>query len=184
MIKKVLFIHGAGEGAYTEDQLIARSLQEELGQGFKIICPAMPDENNAPYDLWKQRIVEELEDSAELEYLVGHSIGASHLMKILSEIKLRTDIKGVYLLAAPYWGGDGWTYEGYEKLQISKDAGNKVPDTTKIYLYHSHDDEVVPFNHQHLYSKLLPQATVRQFDKGGHQLKGIPSVLAADIRSL
>lgn len=36
MRNNVLFIHGAGEGAYEEDQLLAASLQNALGSAYAI----------------------------------------------------------------------------------------------------------------------------------------------------
>lgn len=60
MEKHILFIHGAGEGAYMEDKLLVQRLQKELGSGGQVNYPAMPDEVNAPYDLWKSHIEKEV----------------------------------------------------------------------------------------------------------------------------
>ena len=55
MIKHVLFIHGAGSGAYEEDGLLVDRLQEKLGSAYTIHYPAMTDESNAPYAVWKNK---------------------------------------------------------------------------------------------------------------------------------
>ena len=60
MKKQVLFIHGAGEGAYEADKHLAASLQHSLGPEYEVHCPAMPDEENAPYEQWKHHIDKEL----------------------------------------------------------------------------------------------------------------------------
>jgi len=39
MKKNVLFIHGAGEGAYEEDRLMVASLQDALGAAYEVHYP-------------------------------------------------------------------------------------------------------------------------------------------------
>jgi len=60
MKKQVLFIHGAGEGAYEADKKLATSLQHSLGPEYEVDYPAMPDEENTPYEQWKHEIEKEL----------------------------------------------------------------------------------------------------------------------------
>lgn len=184
MTKQVLFIHGAGEGAYKEDMILAQSLQKELGSDFNVHYPGMADEANAPYDLWKQQILEEIAVMAGPVILVGHSMGASYLAKILAETEMRTPIAGIFLLAPPFWGGEGWLYEGYEELVLPEEVAARFPKDAKVFFYHARDDEIVPFNHLALYAKLLPQATVQEIDKGGHQLNNDVSLVAKDIKDL
>jgi hypothetical protein len=40
----------------------------------------------------------------------------------------------------------------------------------RIFLYHSRDDEVVSFSDFAIYKQKLPQATIREIERGGHQL--------------
>jgi hypothetical protein len=56
MKRPVLFIHGAGTGAYAADRLLADSLQRALGRRFDVRGPQMPDEENAPYPAWRAEI--------------------------------------------------------------------------------------------------------------------------------
>ena len=184
MTKHVLFIHGAGEGAYKEDKQLAESLKQALGEGYKVNFPAMPDEDNAPYDQWTAKIEKELAGMQEPVTLVGHSVGASVLIKWLSETKVTQEIAGIFLLANPFWGGDGWRYDGYEQLELAKGFAAKLPKDVPVFLYHSRDDEVAPFEHLAFYAKVLPHATVREFDQGGHQFNNDLSEVAKDIKSL
>jgi predicted alpha/beta hydrolase family esterase len=184
MTNQVLFIHGAGKGAYREDLLLVQSLEKELGFGFDIHYSEMPDEDNAPYDLWKQKIQNDIAAAAEPIILVGHSIGASYLAKILTEIKVATSVLGVFLVAPPFWGGEGWLYEGYEALALPPDAAARFPKNTKVFLYQARTDEIVPFDHLALYANHFPRATVREIEKGGHQLNNDLSVVAKDIKEL
>ena len=184
MTEHVLFIQGAGRGAYDEDKRLAESLRRTLGPRFEVRYPAMPNEDDAPYEQWRQQIEQELADVGGPVVLVGHSVGASVLMKWLSERKDKKALAGVFLVACPFWGGDGWRYEGYEELALPPGFAAGLPPWTPVYLYHSRDDATVPFDHLALYAQALPQATVRAFDEGGHQLNDDLSAVARDIASL
>jgi predicted alpha/beta hydrolase family esterase len=183
-MKRLLFIHGAGEGAYKADQLLADSLQQELGAEYKVRYPKMPDGENAPYEQWKREIQTEISARPEPVILVGHSVGASHLAKILTEIEVADRVTAIFLLEAPFWGGDGWHYEGHEELEVPKESATKFPKEIPLFLYHTRDDETVPFDHLALYARLLPHATVREIDKGGHQLNNDLSIVANEIKKL
>ena len=176
----ILFIHGAGEGAYTEDKLLADNLQQQLGDSYSVVCPKLPNEADAPYDQWKHIILDTIHGMPEPVILAGHSVGASILLKILSETTPDKHIAGIYLLATPFWGGDGWRYDGYEQLQLPSDIANILPKAP-IYLYHCKNDEIVPFTHLGLYKKLLPDATIREVAGGNHQFNNDLTVVAQDI---
>jgi len=184
MTEHVLFIQGAGRGAYDEDKRLAESLRRTLGPRFEVRYPAMPNEDDAPYEQWRQQIEQELADVPGPVVLVGHSVGASVLMKWLSEGKDKRALSGVFLVACPFWGGDGWRDEGYEELALPPRFAAGLPTRTPVYLYHCRDDATVPFDHLALYALALPQATVRAFDEGGHQLNDDLSAVARDIASL
>src|SRR3954464_5710941 len=104
-MKQVLFIQGAGEGAHKADKLLADSLQQELSAEYKVRYPEMPDEGNSPYEQWKRRIQAEISAMQAPITLVGHSIGASHLAKVLTEIGIDESVTGIFLLETPFWGG-------------------------------------------------------------------------------
>jgi predicted alpha/beta hydrolase family esterase len=183
-MKQILFIQGAGQGAYEEDKKLASSLCQALGSDYVIHYPAMPDEDNAPYELWKQQIEKELAAMQGPIILIGHSIGASTVIKCMSEIEVKKTIIGMILIAPPFWGGDGWRYEGYKKLELPKEVTARFPEGLAIFLYHCRDDEIVPFDHLTLYAQVLPQAILRELDEGGHQLNDNLSEVAKDIKTL
>ncbi len=182
-MKEILFVQGAGAGAYEADRLLAESLRRELGADYAVRYPEMPDESNSPYERWRERIAEEFASMGNRPVLVGHSVGASHLLKALTEIAVEKPVAGVFLLETPFWGGGGWRYEGYEQLELRAEASAALP-AGPLFLYHARDDEIVPFDHLALYARLLPQATAREIDEGGHQLGNDLAVVAEDIRSL
>jgi predicted alpha/beta hydrolase family esterase len=111
-------------------------------------------------------------------------LGGSFLLKYVSEEKIVKTIAGIFLIATPYWGGDGWQYEGYERVALPEDFASKLPRRTPIFFYHARDDESVPFAHLALYAKRLPQAFIHALDGGGHQLNNDLSEVVADIKSL
>jgi uncharacterized protein len=53
MKKHVLFIHGAGEGAFEEDGLLVASLRNALGPAYDVHYPKMPKEDSATYADWQ-----------------------------------------------------------------------------------------------------------------------------------
>ena len=68
-------------------------------------------------------------------------------------------------------------------MTLPRDVATILPPVPHIFLYHSRDDEVVPFAHLKLYAAQLPLATVRTFDGRGHQFGNELAEVAADIRS-
>jgi len=184
MKQRILFIQGGGDGAYKIDQGLVRYLQDALGVTYELRYPKMPRESDPDYELWKARIQKELASIEDAVILIGHSLGGSFLLKYISEEKIITTIAGIFLIAAPYWGGDGWRYEGYERVELPEDFVAKLPPGTPIFFYHGNRDEIAPFAHLALYAAKLPQAVIRAVHGGDHQLNGDLSNVAADIKSL
>src|SRR5215213_1708824 len=109
--RQVLFIHGGGGEAFEGDRAQVRSLREALGPDFEVECPEMPDRAAPQYGAWSDRISRELSASNGEVILVGHSLGASILLKHLSEEPVEKPIAGVFLIATPYWGTADWEAE-------------------------------------------------------------------------
>jgi hypothetical protein len=72
MKAQILFLQGAGEGAYKEDAEFAGALQSALGAEYHVIYPKMPQENSPNYDLWKNKIASTLTSLKCEPMLVGH----------------------------------------------------------------------------------------------------------------
>jgi predicted alpha/beta hydrolase family esterase len=180
MKKQLLFVHGGGEGAYEEDKKMAASLRDALG-GYEVRCPKMPDEDSPQYSAWRGRIASELAELDGEVSLVGHSLGASILLKYISEEGMATPIAGMYLVAAPYWGVEDWEVDEYV---LQDDFASKLPEGLPIFFYHSRDDEWVPFAHLALYAEKVPHARVRAFEGRGHQFDDDLSEVAHDIEGL
>lgn len=179
-----LFIQGAGQGAYAADEKLVASLRQLLGPAYAIQYPAMPHEDDADYALWRVRIASELAAVNDRGLLLGHSVGASMLLKFLAETAVERTIGGIFLLAAPFWGGDGWRYEGFTRLALPEGFAARLPEGVPVSLHHSRDNEIVPFAHLGLYARSMPRATLRALDGRRHQLNNDLSEVAGDIRGL
>jgi predicted alpha/beta hydrolase family esterase len=181
METQVLFLQGASQGAYDADRPLADSLQKALGQGYRVRYPSMPDEDNPQYDAWKPAIEASLADIRGAVALAGHSLGAFMLVKLLAETKLPRDLIGLFLVATPFVGEtQGWQFPD---MAPPKSFAEKLA-TVRVFLYHSRDDETVPFEHLALYRAKLPGATTREFDRRGHQFGNDLTEVAGDIRAV
>src|ERR687897_885654 len=180
MKRQLLFVHGGGEGAYEEDRKMAASLRDALGSGYEVRCPRMPDEDSPQYTAWRDRIASELAELDGEVVLVGHSLGASILLKNISEERA-IPIAGMFLVAPPYWGVEDWEVDEYV---LQENFGSKLPESLPVFFYHSRDDEWVPFAHLALYAEKVPQARLREFDGRGHQFDDDLSEVAHDIEGL
>jgi predicted alpha/beta hydrolase family esterase len=179
--RQVLFIQGGGEGGYAADAILAASLRAALGAAYDVRYPQMHTED-APDFGWGQQIDREIAAIDGVVILVGHSLGASILLKYLSENTVKKPVGGIFLISTPFWGGDdNWQYEG---LILQENFAEKLPKGVPIFLYHSKDDEEVDAAHLTLYAKKLPQATIRVITSGGHQLGNDLTPVAQDIKNL
>ena len=181
MKKHILFIQGAGEGAYEEDRKLADSLQEVLGVEYHVLFPRMPNEESPDNDAWMAQIAKELASLDGKVILVGHSAGGAVLLKYLLKEDVSKPIAGIFLISIPYWGPDD---EQGDEYTLQEGFASQLPKGVPIFLYHSRDDEWVPFAHLAMYAKKLPQAIIREFDGRGHQFNNDLSEVAADITSL
>jgi uncharacterized protein len=138
----------------------------------------MPRPAHPKYWTWARRI-DGLLASARRPILVGHSLGASVLLKYFSETVRRPAFAGLFLVATPFWGPD------FPEFGLAPDFAERLRDVSPLYLYHSRDDPEVPFANLERYRSLLPHAKVRALERRGHEFNQsqFPE-LAADIRGL
>ena len=179
MRKYVLFIHGAGDGAYEEDGLLVASLQNALGSDYEVRYPRMVNEDSPEYADWKAQIASELAALDGEVFLVGHSVGGSVLLKYLSDERVERSIAGLFVIAAPHWGED--EFWRWDEVQLPPDVAAKLANIRRIFLYHSRDDEIVPFAHLALHAANLPHATIREVDGRGHQFRNDLADVAEDM---
>ena len=183
MSKNVLFIHGAGDEAYEADAMLATSLRNELGAAYKVHFPKMSQDKTESLfgSQWPKQIDKEISSIKGEVILVGHSLGASMLLKYLSENKIKKQIAGVFLAATPFWSGDeDWV----QPLKLRKGFQNDLPKDVPIFFYQCNDDEEVPSDQFNRYKRTVQEATFREIKSGGHQFNNDLSIVATDIKSL
>ncbi len=180
MNKHLLFIHGGGEGGYEADAALVASLQAALGSEYTISYPEMESDESAPDFGWPGYIGIKISESIDGVILAAHSLGASMLLKYLSENPTGKKIAGIFLMATPFWNGDEDWQAG---LKLRENFADQLPGTP-IFFYHCRDDEEVPFSHLDDYKQKLPQATFCELGSGGHQFNNDLTVVADDIKSL
>lgn len=180
MKKHVLFIQGGGNGGYEADMKLVVSLRKELGVGYDVKYPELKSEALSDFG-WPRQIANEIAAMNDNFSLVAHSVGASMLLKYLSENHVTKKIAGIFLIATPFWQGDeDWK----TALKLRDDFPSHLPKDAPIFMYHAKDDDEVPFTDLSIYAAKLPHATIVEIPSGGHQLNNDLSVVARDIRAM
>jgi predicted alpha/beta hydrolase family esterase len=180
MKRQVLFIQGGGKGVHDEwDNELVASLGRELGPGYEIRYPRMPDEDKPDYAAWKTALERELASLQDGAILVGHSIGATILIHALGERRPQQELGAIVLIAAPFVGEGGWPADGLEPLD---DVGARLPDDVPIHVVHGLADETAPPSHAALYRRAIPRAVVHLLPDRDHQLNNDLGEVAAAIK--
>jgi predicted alpha/beta hydrolase family esterase len=178
-VVNVLVIHGAGKPRRRGRRVYWEPLLGNgLGPEYSVRAPVMPQPDEPQYSTWARRIAE-LATATPDAVLVGHSFGASVLLKYLAETSPRPGFAGLFMVATPFWDSDS------PEFALPPDFGMRLRDVSPLYFYHSRDDHEVPFEHLERYRRALPQAIVRALDGRGHEFDQpeFPE-LVADIRGL
>jgi hypothetical protein len=179
--KKVLFIQGGGsQEDYQADQYLVDSLQQSLGDAYSVHYPHLPNESVPDFGRIKQ-IDQELSRMKGNPIVVGHSLGASMLLKYVSQNEVKQKPTALFLIATPFWsGGEQWK----KGFMLPENFADRLSRDIPIFFYHSQDDKEVPFAHLAIYRQKLPWATFRELARGGHQLNNDLTIVAKDIKSL
>lgn len=181
MNRYILFIQGGGEGGYEADIELVASLQTALGKDYNINYPKMPSDESASDFGWLQQIGKKIYEIKSDVILAGHSLGASMILKYLSENSVDKKIEGIFLMATPFWSGNEDWKQG---LKLHENFADELPDETPIFFYHCQDDEEIPISHLNYYKQKLTQATFREIKSGGHQLNNDLTLVSNDIKTL
>ena len=176
---EVLFVQGGGKDVHDAwDNRLVASLKKELGAGYTIRYPRMPDEGDPDPTAWKKAIDRELRKLNDGVMLVGHSIGAAILIDYLADGNVGRRPSGVFLIATPFIGDRGWPSDD---LRPTRALADLLPDGAPLNLYHGRDDETVPFSHLGMFAQALPRAKIHRLQGRDHQLNDDLSELARDM---
>ena len=178
---KILFAHsGGGQGGVGQGSFdLVTYLKYELGNEFEILYPIIDDPEAPTYQMWKNLFTKEFKKANQPTILIGHSLGASMLLKFISEEKPTILISALFLVATPLWGKNGWDVD---EFVLKDNFENELKQVNKIFLYQCKDDTIVPFKHLNFYKKTMPDATVRVLKGTDHAFaNGLPE-LVDDIK--
>lgn len=188
-MKQVVFIHGGS--AYSSYDAFLEYLQtvevrnpaeerpirwgdtlrRELGDGFEVFTPAMPNKQNAKYREWKLWFERHFEFLRDGVVLVGWSQGGYFLTKYLIENETPFAVGALFLVAAPFepdaFGGE----DGGDFNFDTERAGELAQKVSHVCIAHSEDDFIVPFAHAEKYRSALPSAEFVTFTDRGHFLQ-------------
>jgi len=181
MSKQVLFIQGGGEGGHAADIPMVNSLRHNLGSAYNVEYPELESDESASDFGWIQQIHDKVSEVETDMIIIGHSLGASMILKFLSEHPITSKIKAVFLISAPFWSGNEDWKAG---LKLRPGFAEKLPQKLPIFFYHCRDDQEVTFDHLDTYKKNISQATFREIKSGGHLLGNDLSVVANDIKAI
>jgi predicted alpha/beta hydrolase family esterase len=179
----VLFLHSSGpQGPGEGSEPLVRRLREELGEEYDVLFPAMPESATDPhYEPWRDRLSAELDGLQGKVIVFGHSLGGSVAIKYGGEVGFGENVAGLISAATPYWGTSDWEEE-WALPDAWPAEGLRLPPSV---LFHSRDDEVIPFSSLERYGERLPEAEVHPLDGYGHLYdRGDLGPILAAVRSL
>lgn len=155
------------------------TLGQKLGGEYEVFLPAMPNKTNAVYREWKLWFEKILEKLGQDIVLVGHSLGASFLIKYLSENKVDKNIKSVHLVSGVF----DKDFDGLELCTFALPEALNL-QTKNVFLYHSEDDPVVPFSALEKIASKVSGSTKRVFKDRKHMnMENFPE-LVEDVLSV
>ncbi len=169
---KALWLHGAGAGAQDAPFDKVRTLLD----GAEIIAPQLGEPEAAG---WGDAIADALDALPPEALLIGHSFGASMLLKVLAERRPHRPAPALFGFAPPWWGPEGW---GHEDFHFPDDAAAALDGVGALNFYHGTADDVVEPAHSALYARAFPRARCQLVDGADHVFAGAElSDFAADL---
>lgn len=139
------------------------NLPTDLGRGYEVLQPRMPNAMNAHYRewvIWLRRMLPFVKRNA---ILIGHSQGGLFLVKYLSEHAWPKPIGGLFLVAPPHN-----STKGVGDFRITGSLRRIRQQCKHITFIYSRDDTTVPIREMKKYQPELPEAEYVVFEKRGH----------------
>lgn len=136
-------------------------------QGADVLLPDLPNKHNAVYDEWRIVFETFLPLFSDDVSLVGHSLGATFLVKYLNDHPLQSKVRRICLVAPVY---DDDSTEDLGSFRLTS-AQNIIASSDEIHLFHSEDDPVVPYSELAKFHADIPSAHVHTFHARNHFLQ-------------
>ena len=101
MVRQILFVQGAGDEVHEKwDSQLVGSLRRELGPGYEIRYPLMPNEADPTFATWHMALDRELAALQNGAVVAGHSIGGTILINALAESAPEAALGAIVLIVA------------------------------------------------------------------------------------
>jgi len=168
--------HGLRKANWQEN------LSDDLDSKFDVIRPEMPSKRQPKYIEWKiwfENFFPFLNDGV---ILAGGSLGGTFLAKYLAENDFPKKIKALFLIAGAF--GDNQPEYGLYDFGLPSNLSKISSQVETVYLYHSKDDSVVPFEDVNKFKQAIPNATVKVFEDRQHFNQEHLPELVEDIKNL
>ena len=146
------------------------TLQHKLWASYQVAILDMPNKNLASYTEWKIQFEKTFEFLDQTVILVAHSLGTTFIMKYLIENAFPVKISQLHLVSPVFTEEGLFPWDDYlgnfnfDATRISEIQGK----CEKIFIYHSKDDNCVPFVQGEKVAEYLPQAQFEIFEDQGH----------------
>lgn len=149
-------------------------LANELKSDYEFFRPDMPNKYNANYKAWKiwfEKSFQYFND--EDLVLIWHSLWWMFLIKYIWENWFSKKIKQLHLVSAVFDESDMDEDEKYSwDFAYSPDIiSNLEKYCDQIFIYHSTDDDIVPYSHAQKIKSYLPNAKLITFKDRWHFFK-------------
>lgn len=183
---KIFYIHGGTTHStkekfyeYLENKTIelenrAPIWTDHLDANFpdhQIVRISMPNKVNAEYKAWEIIFKKYLSHINAEDIIIGFSLGATFLLKFLSQNHLPTAPKKLVLVAGPI-DSEGSTEElcnGFESKATELDSKTLQAQSHNMKLFYATDDPIVPIIQMQKIQAHLPSAKFIELqNRGGH----------------
>ena len=146
-------------------------MKEQLKDTHECFFPEMPNKNMASYKVWKmwfEKVFPYL--NGEDLIVIGHSLGAMFLIKYIWENTFPKKIKQLHLISSVFDESDMDDDEKYswDFAYDQKIIPHLESQSEEIFLYHSTDDDIVPYAHTEKIKAYLPKAKLITLTDRGH----------------
>ncbi|MEQ8337642.1 MAG: alpha/beta fold hydrolase [Cyclobacteriaceae bacterium] len=177
MNAEIIYIHGAGiQGPKSESRLLLKDLMREVDDGLEIHAPEMPNPMNPDCVAWMDVLDATIHKLDGRIILIGHSLGASVILKYLTERAVEINIESVLLMGTPFWGNSNWKSNDF---RLDLNHLERLSAFDSIHFFHGVDDDVVPASHLDDYLQLIPHAHGQLVEGADHYLRNhIPSMVS------
>ncbi len=143
------------------------NLQSDLGRGWQVVQPAMPNKGNARYGEWKVWFEKYRPFITSGTLFIGHSLGGIFLAKYFSENQWPKKIGAIILVAAPHN-----RTKGIGDFRLVKPLTKLAKQAPLVFLFQSASDPLVSFSEMTAYHRALPNAKVHTLSRRGHFTQG------------